>query len=112
MPTGTQGLLRVLVRHRWGLNIWDLGMCAQVPSHSGLPADGNPDTIRMPEVVMWNLPIVHNKSSERWKNVRPSRVVRLHPHWVSPCAMHQGSRCVCNRPPEGADGNADVCHTG
>ena len=48
-----------------------MGMRAQVPSHSGLPADGTPDTIRMPQVVMWNLPIVHNKSSERWKNVRP-----------------------------------------
>ena len=49
-----------------------MGCIAQVPSHGALPADGTPDVIRAPEVVMWNLPIAHNKSSERWKNVRPA----------------------------------------
>ncbi len=27
------------------------------------------DCIKFPEVKMWNLPITHNKSSNRWKNV-------------------------------------------
>ena len=28
------------------------------------------DVMRFPETKMWNLPITHNKSSNRWKNVR------------------------------------------
>lgn len=27
------------------------------------------DCMRFPETKMWNLPITHNKSSNRWKNV-------------------------------------------
>ncbi len=28
------------------------------------------DCMKFPAVKMWNLPITHNKSSNRWKNVR------------------------------------------
>ena len=27
------------------------------------------DCMKFPEVKMWNLPITHNKSSNRWRNV-------------------------------------------
>ena len=69
-------------------------MRAQVPSHSGLPADGTPDTIRMPQVVMWNLPIVHNKSSERWKNVRSTSPMHINPCWLPPLYHAPGTLSV------------------
>ena len=45
----------------------------QSPSHPGITymnQHGINDVMRLPVIKMWNLPITHNKSSTRWKNVR------------------------------------------
>ncbi len=51
------------------------GLCASVQSPSNpvisyMNDRGINDVMRFPVVKMYNLPITHNKSSERWKNVR------------------------------------------
>ena len=47
------------------------------------------DVMRFPETKMWNLPITHNKSSNRWKNVR-------HPlHAWCPQQPYQPSAACC-----------------
>jgi hypothetical protein len=48
-------------------------LSAQTPSHFGISYMNHgqiKDVMRFPAVKMYNLPITHNKSSERWKNVR------------------------------------------
>ncbi len=45
----------------------------QSPSHTGIGymnQFGVDDAMRFPVIKMYNLPITHNKSSTRWKNVR------------------------------------------
>lgn len=43
---------------------------------------GVDDVMRFPVIKMWNLPITHNKSSTRWKDVRAAFEA---PHMCPPC---------------------------
>ncbi len=55
------------------ISVHKLGSPMQSPSHIGISymnQFGVDDVMRFPVIKMYNLPITHNKSSTRWKDVR------------------------------------------